>query len=296
MFWRPSPLVAADPSRSASRCLAIPSYGITTSARCGQRHPEPAHVGVLAAHQSPDRLGADVGGQDEELDRDELLRAGSSASEKTRWPVKRQTMIAAGEALDRRVEPEADQRDRAGEHAREDRDAALERHVGEARATTAGAPARRAGDAQVGEPRRRVPPAVRAATRLFMRAQATRAGPPKQRAPRLGERVHDHLALASGGSTSPAARRARAWCETSLSERSQTQARSQTHSSPSRPTPPPESAASDPRAPSRARPAAAQRRHRGVRPRSRSAFGRSRHRRSQRSSATAPPYQHLDGY
>ena len=29
MFWRPSPFVAAEPSWSASRCLAMPSTGMT---------------------------------------------------------------------------------------------------------------------------------------------------------------------------------------------------------------------------------------------------------------------------
>ena len=31
MFWRPSPLVAAEPIRSAMRCLAMPSSGISTT-------------------------------------------------------------------------------------------------------------------------------------------------------------------------------------------------------------------------------------------------------------------------
>ena len=47
---------------------------------------------MLAGDELVDRLVGDVGGEEEELDGDELLRAVSAACECSREPVKRQTM------------------------------------------------------------------------------------------------------------------------------------------------------------------------------------------------------------
>ena len=94
--------------------------------------PSAARLGTVALDKRPDRLEADVGREEEELDRHKLLRAplGGVAEEAVaREPPDDDR---AREALDRRVDAEADERDRAGQDSREDRDAALERHPAEA--------------------------------------------------------------------------------------------------------------------------------------------------------------------
>src|SRR4051812_43990147 len=83
---------------------------------------------MLADDQRPHGLDADVRGEDEELDGDELLGTtlgGLGHHARTREAPDDDD---AGEPLDRRVEAEADQRDRPRHHTRRDRDDPLDAH------------------------------------------------------------------------------------------------------------------------------------------------------------------------
>jgi hypothetical protein len=108
--------------------LRDPEERHTDEAGRGEGHPEHADVGMLCADQMPDRLEPDVWGEKEELDHDELLRPllGSVGQQ----PVTGEAPddYDAGDALDRSVDPEADQGDRPGEDAGRDRDRALRAH------------------------------------------------------------------------------------------------------------------------------------------------------------------------
>ena len=93
MFWRPSPLVAAEPSWSASRSLAIPSIGMEISEPIEKTDPDPAHVRVLADDECLDRLKGDIGSEQKELDSDEPLGSLLGGMGEEAIAVKRQTMI-----------------------------------------------------------------------------------------------------------------------------------------------------------------------------------------------------------
>ena len=75
MFCRPSPLVAADPSWSAMRCLAIPSIGMKTTEPSGEQDAHERLVRPVARDERAGRLEPDVRREHEELEGDELLRA-----------------------------------------------------------------------------------------------------------------------------------------------------------------------------------------------------------------------------
>ena len=93
--------------------LGDPQQRHRDQAEHGQQHAEDADVGALVAEQGAHRLEGDVGREQEELDRDELLgallgrlgehaRAGEAPDDDH-----------AGEALDHGVQAEADERDRS---------------------------------------------------------------------------------------------------------------------------------------------------------------------------------------
>ena len=75
-WWAPDPQ-----PRSSIRCLARPSIGISTMPSYGERDPDnPLLAGRSPRDQRTDRVPAgDVRGEQEETDRDELLRAMLSA-------------------------------------------------------------------------------------------------------------------------------------------------------------------------------------------------------------------------
>jgi hypothetical protein len=77
MFWRPSPsaLGRRRAELVGDALLGDPEVGHHHEARGAQGDPEPAGVGTLALDQRGRRLVADVRGEDEELDRHELLGA-----------------------------------------------------------------------------------------------------------------------------------------------------------------------------------------------------------------------------
>ena len=129
-------------------------------ARDREPDPDPAVLGPLVADERAHRLDRDVGREQEELDRDELLRAGLGGRGEHPLPGEAPDDDQAREALDRAVEAEADERDRARDDAGRDRDAALDGHPREAqpreRADAAGEPAvGRLVDARLGRGRRR---------------------------------------------------------------------------------------------------------------------------------------------
>ena len=80
------------------------------------------------------RIGvlSDVGGEQEECDRDEPLGALLGVLGESAGAGEAPDHDDRGEALDHGVKAETEQRDRAGEHRRGDRDRALGAHVGEA--------------------------------------------------------------------------------------------------------------------------------------------------------------------
>jgi hypothetical protein len=55
------------------RCLALPSWGMTMMLEIDRPIPGQLAWGVLAGDQDPDRVLRDVGGEQEEADRDEAL-------------------------------------------------------------------------------------------------------------------------------------------------------------------------------------------------------------------------------
>src|SRR4051794_28649717 len=124
MFWRPSPLVAAEPSWSARRCLAIPSMGIRTTLETASPIPAQLSSGCSAAMSAR----VDSIAEKEELHRDELLRALLGAAGE--HPLAREAPDDdhAGEALDRAVQTEADEDDRRRDDAGGERDDALDGH------------------------------------------------------------------------------------------------------------------------------------------------------------------------
>ena len=79
-----------------------------------------------------DGVLGDVGGEQEECDRDEPLGALLGVLGESAGAGEAPDHDDRGEALDRGVEAEAEQRDGAGEHRCGDRDCALGGHVGEA--------------------------------------------------------------------------------------------------------------------------------------------------------------------
>ena len=187
----------------------------------------PSHVAPAARRRRAPRTdsNATYGREQEELDRDELLRARLGGFENIRVTGEAPHDDRAREALDRGVDAEADQRDRAGQDAGEDRDRRPRPSSTRGSARTA---ASRGGPAAVLRVVRTAPP------QRSQRGRSRARPPPRRRAPssarRFGDSVHDHLAVAAAG-TRPAPRSTRRWCETRFSARSATQARSHTHSS-----------------------------------------------------------------
>ena len=221
MFWRPSPLVAAEPDLVGEPLLGDARAAASAPRSRRQRDPDPALVGPLAADQRSDRLDAHVRGQQEELDRDELLRRVSAASE---------NIARAGEA------PHDDQRSRSPRsHCRaRSRPARSTPRPGRPRSP----PHPR------GHPRQAQPDSSRA-RRASRRTWCGRSGPAPQTASaaRSSRREHavpqiriDQRAAGVGDRyitilparrlrTRPAPRSTRRWCETRFSERSATHAR-----------------------------------------------------------------------
>ncbi|MCD6728188.1 MAG: hypothetical protein LT070_13250 [Solirubrobacteraceae bacterium] len=111
--------------------LGDAEVGHDDEARRAERDAQPAHLCVRAVDERLDGLEADVRREDEELNRDEPLRAGLRGVAVDAVAGEAPHDYEAGEPLDGGVEPEADERDRPGEDAGEDGDGALERHVAE---------------------------------------------------------------------------------------------------------------------------------------------------------------------
>jgi hypothetical protein len=126
----------------------------------GQGQAGDAGLGPFASCQSPDGLGGDIGGEQEETDRDQLL--GPPLGSRAGQP-------GAGEPpddddarhrLDAAVQPEPEQGNRPGHHRRADRDPALDAHPGQGepgqdpgrpgQAQPAGRPGDRPGALQLG--------------------------------------------------------------------------------------------------------------------------------------------------
>ena len=287
MFWRPSPFVAAEPSWSASRCLAMPSTGMritleiaspipTQLCRAARRRPAPAPT------RSPRRARAGRTGSRRASaralgGRGEHPLAGEAPDDDH-----------AREALDRAVEAEADERDRAGDDAGRDRDAALDGHPGEAQPREQCARGGRAG----GRSPRRCRGSGAAAPRSIGSSTAHARDllvehGRQQRAAAVGQPVQHHLAVAPAlGEPERAQRAERGGRRGSRRARRPRRGRRRT-ARPRRPS----AAATISRvgsASARACSASAAARSASSRScRSRSAFSRSRQRRSQRSSATA---------
>jgi hypothetical protein len=87
-FWVPSPLVATELSLSARPALGDPEEWHPDDARGDERDPEPARLGLLARPKLVGSLEGDVRGEQEELDRDQLLRPffGAPSAAKTLEP------------------------------------------------------------------------------------------------------------------------------------------------------------------------------------------------------------------
>src|SRR5690242_19396344 len=111
MFWRPSPLVAAEPSWSAKRSLAMPSIGMKTTELTRKADTDPADLGVLGSEQGTHRLECDVGSQQEELDCHQTLRSLLGGVREHPMSCETPDDDQAGDTLHPRIEPEADQRD-----------------------------------------------------------------------------------------------------------------------------------------------------------------------------------------
>jgi hypothetical protein len=94
--------------------------------------PTRVSSGPVAADQRADRLDGHVRGQQEELDRDELLRARLGSLREDPRAGEAPDDDDAREALDRGVQTEADQRDGTGGQAGEDRYGTLDGHPREA--------------------------------------------------------------------------------------------------------------------------------------------------------------------
>ena len=88
--------------------------------------------GCSPAIEGADRVLGDVGGEQEEGDRDEPLGASLGVLGESAGAGEAPDDDDRCERLDRGVKAEAEQRDRAGEDRRGDRDRALGGHVGEA--------------------------------------------------------------------------------------------------------------------------------------------------------------------
>src|SRR5439155_13683456 len=98
---------------------------------CGQADPEPACARLVAVEQAAQRLDADVGGQDEEAECNQLLRAALGPLGADPGAAKEPEDDQAGDCLDQAVCAEADQRDRAGGEPRNERDSELEHGIGD---------------------------------------------------------------------------------------------------------------------------------------------------------------------
>src|SRR5829696_4538171 len=93
-----------------------------------QPDPDPARLRTVPRGERADRLVRDVRREQEELDRDELLRAPLGRTGEHARAREAPDDHDAREALDRRVEAEPDERDRAGGDAGRDRHRALDGH------------------------------------------------------------------------------------------------------------------------------------------------------------------------
>ena len=94
----------------------------------GQADPDPACGWVVAGEECAQRLDADVSGEQEEADCDQLLRAPLGAAGATPLAGEEPEHHTTGERLDQAVRSEADQCDRAGSKPGSDRDRELD-HV-----------------------------------------------------------------------------------------------------------------------------------------------------------------------
>ena len=142
---------------------------------------------------------ATYGREDEELDGDELLGAVLGGLGQHARAGEAPDDDHAGEPLDRRVQAEADQRDRAGHDAGDERDDALDAHHAQrqpgqqphaTRRARGSAPAR---SSRLAPPRRASPAAAR---RALMRSRAAAVTAASSARPRSVSVVHHHLALA----------------------------------------------------------------------------------------------------
>ena len=118
---RPSP---SDRRGAAWRCRA--AHDDHRADR--EADTDPAHLGVRAAGQRADRLHGHVGREHEELERDQLLRPLLGRMREHPRPGEAPDDDHRREALDHRVQAEADQRDRRRDDPARDRHRALDRH------------------------------------------------------------------------------------------------------------------------------------------------------------------------
>jgi nucleotide-binding universal stress UspA family protein len=93
----------------------------------GQRDPDVAHVGMLTTDQRAEGLERDIGSEQKELDRDELLCALLGGGREHAAAGEAPHDHQARKSLDARIKPEADERDRGCDDAGDDRDNTFDR-------------------------------------------------------------------------------------------------------------------------------------------------------------------------